>query len=119
MSRRAERVGDLIREEVSELIRRDVDDPRLKSGVLVSITDVEVTDDLRFAKIYVTVMGSEEQTRDAFAALKHAESFLRKALGPRLQLRFLPEIHFFPDNSIKTGARVDELLNQLKNGQKP
>ncbi len=119
MSRRAERVGDLIREEVSDLIRRDIDDPRLKSGALISITDVEVTDDLRFAKIFVTVMGSDEQTKDAFAALKHAEAFLRKELGPRLRLRFLPEIHFFPDNSIKVGARVDELLRQLKHDPRP
>jgi ribosome-binding factor A len=119
MSRRAERVGDLIREEVSDLIRNEIDDPRLKSGALVSVTDAEVTDDLRYAKIFVTVMGSEEQTKDVFAALKHAEAFLRKELGPRLQLRFLPEIHFFRDDSIKTGARVEELLSQLKSDKKP
>ena len=94
MSRRAERVGDLIREEIADLLRKEIDDPRLKTGALVSITDVEVSDDLRHAKVFVTVLGSDQETKDAFAALRHAEPFLRRALGPRLQLRFLPEIHF-------------------------
>ena len=58
-----------------------------------------------------------EQTKDAFAALRHAEPFLRKSLSPRLQLRYLPEIHFLPDESIKTGARVDELIQQLRPGK--
>jgi ribosome-binding factor A len=118
MSRRAERVADLIREEVSELLRKEIDDPRLKSGVLVSITEVEIGDDLRYAKLFVSVLGTPEQTKDAFAALRHAESFLRKALSPRLQLRYLPEIHFLPDESIKMGARVEELIQQLHQEEK-
>ncbi len=118
MKRRAERVADLIREEVSELLRKEIDDPRLQSGALVSITEVEIGDDLRYAKVYVTVLGTPEQTKDAFAALRHAEPFIRKSLSPRLQLRYLPEIHFYPDESIKTGARVDELIQQLHQEKK-
>lgn len=118
MKRRAERVGDLIREEIADLLRREIDDPRLKSGALVSITDVEVSDDLRHAKVFVTVLGSDEETKEAFAALRHAEPFIRKELGPRLTLRYLPEIHFHRDDSIKTGVRVDELLNQLHQEEK-
>lgn len=118
MSRRAERVGDLIREEISDLLRKETDDPRLTSGVLVSITEVEVSEDLQHAKVYVTVMGSDEQTRDAFAALRHAEPFVRRELAPRLHLRYIPEIHFHEDDSIKRGARVDELLHQLEREKK-
>jgi ribosome-binding factor A len=77
MSRRAERVADLIREEVAALLRKEVDDPRLQSGALVSITEVEVGDDLRYAKVFVSVMGTPEQTKDAFAALHSAEGVLR------------------------------------------
>ena len=60
MLRRAERVADLIREEVSELLRKEIDDPRLKSGALVSITEVEIGDDLRYAKVFVSVLGTPE-----------------------------------------------------------
>ena len=119
MSRRAERVGDLIREEMADLLRKEIDDPRLKTGALVSITEVEVSDDLRHAKVFVTVLGSDQEAKDAFAALHRAEPFLRRELGPRLRLRYLPEIHFHMDESIKTGVRVDELLQQLQQEQKP
>jgi ribosome-binding factor A len=119
MKRRAERVADLIREEVAELIRKEIDDPRLKTGVLVSITEVEASDDLRYAKIFVSIMGSPEQTKEAFAALRRAEDFLRKSLSPRLQLRYLPEIRFFLDDTIQKGARVDELIHKLHEEQKP
>lgn len=113
MSRRSERVGELIREEISDLIRKEVDDPRLRTGALVSITDVEVSEDLRHAKVFVSVLGNPQDTKDALAALTHAEGFLRRALGPRLDLRYLPEIHFYQDDSIQRGARVDELLYEL------
>src|SRR5512137_1385204 len=108
MSRRAERVGDLIREEIADLLRKEIDDPRLKTGALVSITDVEVSDDLRHAKVFVTILGHDEaggnqESKDAFAALRHAEAFLRRELGPRLRLRYVPELHFHLDETIKTG----------------
>ena len=113
MSRRSERVADLIREEVSDLLRKEVDDPRLKTGVLVSVTDVEVSEDLRHAKVFVSVLGDPQLAKDAFAALRRAEGFLRRGLGPRLDLRYLPEVHIYPDDSIVRGARVDELLHEL------
>ena len=103
---------------MADLLRREIDDPRLKTGALVSITDVEVSDDLRHAQVFVTVLGSDQETKDAFAALRHAEPFLRRALGPRLQLRYLPEIHFRLDDTIKKGVRVDELLHQLEREKK-
>ncbi len=113
MSRRAERVADLIREEISDLLRKEIDDPRLKTGALISITDVELSDDLRYARVFVSVMGSPQETKGVLAALAHAEGFLRHELGPRLDLRYAPELHFHSDDSIQRGARVEELLGKL------
>jgi ribosome-binding factor A len=106
-------VADLIREEISDLLRKDVDDPRLQTGALISVTDVEISDDLRNAKVFISVMGSAEDKKGVFAALDHAAGFLRRELGSRLNMRYVPEIRFFSDESIERGARVDQLLHSL------
>jgi ribosome-binding factor A len=114
MTRRSERVGELIREEISDLLRREIDDPRLKTGAIISITEVEVSADLRYAKVFVSLLGSEEETKAAFASLVHAEGFFRHELGERLRLRYTPEIHFRRDESLARGARLTELLRQVE-----
>lgn len=114
MSRRTERVAHLIREEISDVLRREVDDPRLKTGALISVTDVEVSTDLRHARVFISVLGSEQEMQDVLAALNGAEGFIRRALGPRLDLRYLPEIHFYADDSLRRGARIDALLQAIR-----
>ncbi len=114
MSRRSQRLEDQIRSDVSDILRREVTDPRLSNGAIISITDVELTEDLRFARIYVSILGSDEQVREAFAGIRHAAGFLRHGLAQRMTMRFVPELAFYLDPSVARGARVMELLKQIE-----
>src|SRR5947207_13190866 len=104
---RQERLGELIAAELSDLMRTRLKDPRVG---FASITHVEVSGDYRHAKIFVSVMGSEEEQVNTMKALKHATGFLRHELASRLTLRYMPEIVFKLDTSIDQGARIVALL---------
>jgi ribosome-binding factor A len=106
---RQEKLGELIAVETSDLLRTRMKDPRIG---FASITHVEVSGDLRHAKIFVSVMGSEEEQKDTMKALKHATGFLRHELASRLVLRYMPELVFKLDTSIVQGARILELINK-------
>ena len=113
---RPERVAELIKREAADILENDLNDPRV-SGFL-SVTDVEVTPDLSFAKIYVSVMAKDTEGERVLAALEHAAPFVRRQLAPRLKLREMPEIRFVRDDSMERGARVDELLRKLAEGER-
>ena len=110
MSRRPERVGDLIRAEISSMIlSRELHDPGIG---MATITSVAMSADLRTARIYFSCLGGEEEltkTRDAF---DRAAGFLRREIGRRCQLRYAPELHFFPDRSAEQGARIERILRE-------
>ncbi len=108
--KRADRVGELIMAEMSDILRKSVKDPRLHS---VTITAVKVTDDLRNAKIYFVEMGKDDLSADIEAGLSKAIGFVRRELGHRLQLRFVPEILFVHDKSFGYGHRIDQLLAEI------
>ena len=108
---RQEKLGELIAAELSDLLRTRVKDPRVG---FASITHVEVSGDLRHAKIFVSVMGSEEEQVATMRALKHATGFLRHELAGRIVLRYMPELAFKLDNSIAEGARILELIQQVE-----
>ncbi len=108
---RQEKLGELIAAETSDLLRTRMKDPRIG---FASITHVEVSGDLRHAKIFVSVMGSEEEQKDTMKALKHATGFLRHELAGRLVLRYMPELVFKLDISIVQGARILELINKIE-----
>jgi ribosome-binding factor A len=108
---RAERVADQIRMEVADILMRRIKDPRVRS---VTVTDVELTNDLRIARVFVTALGSEAETKDVFAALSKAGGFVRTELGRRLTLRYLPEVVFVKDVSGPRGDRVLQLLDELQ-----
>ena len=108
---RQEKLAELITAELSDLLRTRMKDPRLG---FASITHVEVSGDFRHAKVFVSVMGSEEEQRDTMKALKHATGFLRHELAGRLTLRYMPELAFKLDTSIVQGARILELINKLE-----
>ncbi|HEX9035894.1 MAG TPA: 30S ribosome-binding factor RbfA [Ktedonobacterales bacterium] len=110
VNRRQDQLGQVITHELSDLMRLRMKDPRIG---FVSITAVEVTKDLSYAKVYVSVMGSPEEQRDTMRALHHAAGFLRHELAQRLTIRHVPELTFQLDESIARGARVIELLNQV------
>jgi ribosome-binding factor A len=114
MSRRTERLQDQIRTDISELLQREATDPRLSNGAMISITEVEVTEDLRYAKVYVSILGSEQQVREAFAGVQHAAGFLRHELARRLVARRVPELSFQLDPSVAGGAHILELLKQIE-----
>lgn len=114
-SRRIEKVNELIREEISRLLTRETKDPRL-SGV-ISITEVDTSPDLQFAKIYVSILGSEEQRNTSLAVLQGASGFLRRELYERLSLRRTPQLTFALDNSMERGDRILRLLHQIDSGE--
>src|SRR5579875_412702 len=98
LSRRLARLNEQVREDLAELITRELKDPRIAG--LVSVTAVELSPDLRHARIFISVYGTEEQRRQTFAALRSATGFLRSQLAARMTTRRAPEIHFVPDISI-------------------
>lgn len=109
--RRVQRINELIREEISELLRREIKDPRITG--IISVTEVDTSPDLRNAKIYVSIMGSEEEKQQAEQGLIAASGFIRHELGERVTLRRLPELHFKRDESIERGSRIITLIDEL------
>jgi ribosome-binding factor A len=108
---RAESVGRQIQEELSDLIHRHVKDPRLG---YVTVTDVQVTRDLKFARVYVSVMGDGQIRDTSLKTLQRAMPFLRKELGRRIRLRHVPELEFEQDQTLERASRIDRLLDDLK-----
>jgi ribosome-binding factor A len=108
---RQEKLGELIAAELSDLLRTRMKDPRVG---FASITHVEVSGDLRHAKIFVSVLGSEDEQAASIQALKHATGFLRHELASRLVLRYMPELVFKLDTSIEKGTRVLQLMRELE-----
>jgi ribosome-binding factor A len=109
--KRSDRVADQVRMEVADILMRKIKDPRVRS---VTVTDVELTADLRIAYIFVTTMEKEQAERDVFAGLSKASGFVRAELGRRLALRYLPEIVFKRDETGPRGDRVMKLLDELQ-----
>jgi ribosome-binding factor A len=110
--RRPDRVGEAIREEVAAFLARDAKDPRLTG--LVTVTAVEMTRDLRHAKVFVSVMGTASERAATFDGLKSTASYLRSRVGKALQLQFAPEISFKIDESVARAAHIETLLAGLR-----
>ena len=111
MSRRTARVSELLRDEISALLLREVKDPRI-SG-LVSIVSVDVSPDLRQARVFVSVLGSSEEQEATLRGLRAAEGFLRGQLGERLTMRRIPALRFQQDRSIEQGSRILRIMAEL------
>jgi ribosome-binding factor A len=109
--RRTLRVSEAVREELSELIGMEMEDPRL---LAVEVTEVQVSPDSRYASVKVAVRGTEREQAQALAALEHAEGFLRRQLASRLPLRRIPELHFDRDKNPDKESRIDLLLKRAK-----
>src|SRR5579871_3636674 len=107
---RQEQLAEVIAEELSDLIRMRMKDPRIG---FASITDVELTADLRHAKVFVSVMGSEEEQKLSLASLTRASGFLRHELAQRLTIRHTPELSFKLDQSIERGVHLVDLMNKV------
>lgn len=115
MSNRPERVAQRIKRETADILETTLRDPRL--GGMVTVTDVEVTHDMAMARIYVSILEAGEAREQALKALTSAAGFVRRQLAPRLGLREVPELRFVLDTSIERGARVEDILRRLAEGE--
>ena len=106
---RSRRVGEQMQRELSELIQRELKDPRVG---MITVTGVEVSRDMSHAKVFVTVLGGENSVEQSLATLGHAAGFLRHELAHRMKLRIIPELHFFYDASIERGAHLSALIDK-------
>jgi ribosome-binding factor A len=116
MSERTTRVNHLLRDELSELLQREVKDPRIQHG-LVSITEVEVSPDLRRANVFISHLGDETERDDVLRGLQHAAHFMHNELVRRLKIRTVPEFTFLFDPSIERGARLASLIHKVAGEQ--
>lgn len=107
---RTGRVGEEIKKELSVMIQRELKDPRIG---FVTVTGVDVTSDLSQAKVYLSVLGDEDQKKDTLKALDKATGFLRTEIGKRIRLRHTPELIFKIDESIAYGSRIEKLLDEI------
>ncbi len=111
MAHRIERVNNLIRQEISELLQRQIKDPRLSS--FIAVTDVDTSPDLKYAKVFVSCISSQEKKKEILSALATASGFIRSELTRRLKLRRIPELNFYWDDSIEQGAHLLELIDRV------
>ena len=109
-NRRQDMLGEQIAEDMSDLIRNRLKDPRVG---FASVTNVELSADLRYAKVFVSVMGTPDEQRATMRALEHATGFLRHELAQRLNIRYTPELSFRLDESIARGTHLLELMRQV------
>ena len=107
---RVGRVGEQIKKELSQILQTELKDPRIG---FITVTGVEVTSDLSQAKVYLSVLGNDEQKEETLAALSRGQGFIRNELGKRIRLRHTPELVFKFDTSIEYGSRIEALLKQL------
>ncbi len=108
--RRPERLAEALKVEISEVVGFELDDPRLE---MVTVTDVEVASDLRDAKVFVLIRGSQEEIDKALRTLQHASTFVRQQVSMNLDLRYAPHVHFVRDTAEENASRVSEILDDL------
>ena len=108
---RVEKVQELMKQEISQIILRELKDPRIG---FVTVTSVECTGDLREAKVFVSLMGSEKQVKDCWSGLNSSLGFIRREIGKRIRLRVTPELSFALDKSLDYSAHIQELLLKIK-----
>jgi ribosome-binding factor A len=114
MTTRQEKLVGLLKEEVSEILRREIKDPRLG---FFTIIDAEISSDLRHAKVFVSIMGTEEERKQSMEVLKHAQHFVRQEFGKRVRMKVLPDIQFLKDETVDKGVRMLELLEEIKRNE--
>ena len=114
---RHERVGEEIAHEINAMLAGELKDPRLECSV--SVSQVRVQPDMKHARVFISVKGTDEERADAIKALEHASGFIRRELVERLQLRRLPDLHFTLDLSQEHVERIEQLLKEVKKDKPP
>lgn len=110
MKVKAEKVAGIIQKEVSEIIAFELKDPKIG---FITITDVTVTNDLSIAKIYVSFLGQKAREEAGMKALQRSKGFIRSTLAKRLSMRKCPELHFFIDDALEQGNKIEKLLFEI------
>lgn len=113
--KRAQRIGDRIREEISDLLLRKIRDPRIVG--FLTITDVQMSKDLRRAKVFFSMIGDEKDREQVMIGLKSATGFIKRELSGRLELRYMPDIIFQYDTSLEYGSRIAKVLDEVTRGE--
>ncbi|MBT2691489.1 30S ribosome-binding factor RbfA [Bacillus sp. ISL-55] len=116
MGHRVNRVGEQMKKEIGDIISRKIKDPRVG---FVTVTDVEVTGDLQQAKVYISVLGDEQQREDTLKGLAKAKGFIRTEIGQRIRLRKTPELIFEFDETMAYGNRINSLIHELHREEQP
>ena len=111
MSKRNYRLAGEIKRDLTDIFAHDINDPHIDS--LVSVTDIEVSNDLSYARVYVSKLGSQKEREELLEALNKANGFIRSALSQRLQIRKVPELRFYLDNSLEYGEKIERILGEL------
>jgi len=114
--KRADRVGDAIRREISEMLIRGIKDPRVAS---VTITRVQISDDLRVARVYFSVIGSETDRKKSIDGLNSAKGYIKREMGRRVQLRYVPDLVFEYDPSLEYADHINRLIKNLQHEEDP
>ncbi|HVB97591.1 MAG TPA: 30S ribosome-binding factor RbfA [Chloroflexota bacterium] len=112
VSRRIARLNEQVRSDIAELITREMNDPRLAG--LVTVTSAELSPDLRNARVYISVLGSDEERKNTLLAIRGAAGFLRSHLAARMTTKRAPELHFVLDTSIERGERIMHIIHQIE-----
>ena len=115
MSLRNERVRKTLMKEIADIIQKELKDSRIHG--IVSITDIEISHDNSYAKVYYSVFASEEEEETTIKAITDNTSKIRYEVGKRVRLRLTPELRFIPDNSLERGANVTEIINKISRGE--
>ncbi|HHU64314.1 MAG TPA: 30S ribosome-binding factor RbfA [Clostridiales bacterium] len=113
---RINRLNEELKREISEIIHKSVKDPRIPD--FVSVTRVETSKDMKHAKVYISVLDNNADTKDLEAALKSATGFIKKEIAKGVKMRFIPELQFIMDHSIEYGMRMAKLIDDLKNAER-
>jgi len=115
MNSRGERIRKALIKELSDIIQHKVKDPRIKG--IISVIDVELSPDNKYAKAYVSIFGADEAKSEVMEAIEDSTSFIRGEISRRIRMRFTPEIRFFLDESIEKGRRLTDLIDKISRGE--
>jgi ribosome-binding factor A len=110
-TKRTERVAEQIQREISDILIKDINDPRIG---FVTITEVRISDDLQNARVFASILGDEKKQEESMQGLRSATPYIQREVGRRIRLRVTPQLHFTLDSSVERGARTEQLLREVR-----
>lgn len=112
-SNRMIRINDEIRKEISEILRADMKDPRI--GVITSVIKVDTTNDLKYCKVYISILGDDDKKQEVMEVIKGASGYIRSLIANRINLRVTPELKFILDDSLEYSFKIDKIIKDINN----